>query len=381
MRSKNCIMKEEFVNMEIRGFLIFLLCSGALGCQYAHYLHISVPKLEALSGSCLLIPCEFTLASPHTLDLSQPVVAIWSKTYFTTSSDNVHNFFNSGMPSLRSPMKMIGDLKRQNCTTLFSDLNTTHSDKYYFRVENGQTRPVSINCSALTPCPHSPPKLTWNLQQEPPQNLVQNPDGTFSTSIQHSLTLSDKHHGLEVICAAEYPGTGGHRRAQTTLPLSVDCKHDCSSRAWPPVHSFSWFRVSSQGPQRVHGGQIYSFIFNSTTQESTSVRPRIKSDNRTLQLSNYKVHLSSIFLCLVSCFKKKTPPETQTEIYEEVHVQEDSVLYGEVVFTQSATKKPAATVQRTEEPEETIYSQVRVSKAAGSQAQPTEELYATVKKS
>ncbi|KAK7922325.1 hypothetical protein WMY93_009227 [Mugilogobius chulae] len=234
------------------------------------------------------------------------------------SSDNIHNFFNSAMPSLRSPMKMIGDLKRQNCTTLFSDINTTHSDKYYFRVENEQFRStdmcdflqinvqdsawkpsvhlsgvkkehqtVSINCSALTPCPHSPPKLTWNLQQEPPQNLVQTPDGTFSTSIQHSLTLSDKHHGLEVICAAVYPGTGGHRRAQATLPLSVDyspkdtslwlkanpslsvgekVNMSCSSRAWPPVHSFSWFRVSSQGPQRVYGGQIYSFIFNSTTQ-------------------------------------------------------------------------------------------------------------------
>ncbi|XP_072290253.1 B-cell receptor CD22-like [Eucyclogobius newberryi] len=443
--------------MPTRIFLILLLSSGASGCPYAQNLFISVPKLEALSGSCLLIPCTFKPAPEYEylLDLTKPVEAIWSKTYPYLGNPIIPMFFHSARTSLTSPMEMVGNLNQKNCTTLFSNINTSHSDTYYFRIENHKFKAtglcesslqinvrespwspkvqvdgtqreqetVTITCSALTPCPNSPPQLTWNLQPKPPQNVSQNSDGTFITSIQHKMTLSEKQHGLEVRCSAAYPVTGGQKRAEgavslnvqyspkntnvllsviTSLPVGQAVNLNCSSSAWPPVHSFSWFRVSSQGQQRVHEGQVYNFILNETTQGEyfCQAKNQIGEQNSPA----IKVHgaedkpplpwkpivgagVGLLTLICVAVFiwyltsKSRAPKEEQTNAtHEEVHKEAETVLYGQLVFSKSAPHKSSATVQHAEDPEETVYSQVRVSKAAGSKTPPTEDLYATVNK-
>lgn len=289
--------------MEAHIFLILLLCSSAVGaCVYTQQVAISVPNLEALSGSCLLIPCTFNTSRSDNprFDPTKPVTGIWRK-------NNFH-----GTNVLDSKVNIIGDLHKKNCTTLFSDINSADSDKYYFRIENGgfkvtdpcsalqikvkdspwrpsvqisgplrENESVTVTCSAQTPCPHSPPKLSWNLHQNPPHTLVTNTDGTFSTSIQQKMTLSDRHHGFQVNCSAVYPVDGGEKKsdrsvslrvkyaprdtsvqftADTSLSLGRSVNLSCSSRAWPPVN-ITWFRVTSDGPQRVHEGHVYSLIF------------------------------------------------------------------------------------------------------------------------
>ncbi|KAJ0049717.1 hypothetical protein NL108_000555 [Boleophthalmus pectinirostris] len=443
-------MAAGFVKMEIYIFVILLLCSGALGCNYRRALSITVPNLEALSGTCLLIPCTFSFSTTYKLDLTNPVVAIWSKTHPNLGRPGDPLFFHSAMPSLSSPMKMIGDLRQKNCTTLFSDINTSHSDKYYFRIQNhkfiatalcdpfnitvqespwtpsvqvsGSQREqetVTITCSAPSPCPEAPPKLTWSLQPEPPHSMLQNSNGTFTTSVQLQMRLSEQHHGLKVHCSAVYPVKGGQKSADKTISLSVEYSPkntsvwlstntslsegqsvnlSCSSRAWPPVQNFSWFRVTSQGPQRVHEGNIYSLIFNRATQGEYFCQaknqvgkqnsPTINLQGETLEYElPWKPILGgSIGLLILICIavfishhiisKSRAPKEAQIEIYENVHKEEDTVLYGEVVFTKSTTSRPGAKVHQTENPEETIYSQVKVGPIY-----PTEDLYATVKKS
>ncbi len=89
---------------------------------------------------------------------------------------------------------------------------------------------VTITCSAPTPCPHSPPKLSLNLHQHPPHTTVSNTDGTFTTSIQQKMTLSDRHDGLQVNCAAVYPVDGGEKRADSSVSLRVECKWTHSLR-------------------------------------------------------------------------------------------------------------------------------------------------------
>lgn len=175
---------------------------------------------------------------------------------------------------------------------------------------------VTITCSAFTPCPHSPPKLTWNLQQDSHNKIEENTDGTFTTKIQETITLSDQHDGYNISCSATYPvNEGKHvKTAEETKTLSVSCKttrvcywilsaHDtnkgsysgsdvtlishisvtfssdapkdtsvsisasagswvnltCSSRAKPPVSSFTWFRNSKDGLMNVAEGHFYSF--------------------------------------------------------------------------------------------------------------------------
>uniref|UniRef100_A0AAQ4RYP3 Ig-like domain-containing protein n=1 Tax=Gasterosteus aculeatus aculeatus TaxID=481459 RepID=A0AAQ4RYP3_GASAC len=210
-------------------------------------------------------------------------------------------------------MSFTGDLSQKNCTTLFSSLNTTYTDTYYFRVENEaflataecdglqitvkdsppkprieisadvkEKESVSISCSASTPCPHSPPQLTWNLQPDSHHTMEENTDGTFTTRIQKSITLSHEHDGFIITCSARYPVNEGKdvktSEERKTLSVSYAPKNTsvsispsgwvsagsrviltCSSRAKPPVSRFTWFKTSRDAPIKVSEGDFYSF--------------------------------------------------------------------------------------------------------------------------
>ncbi|KAM4544066.1 B-cell receptor CD22-like [Fundulus diaphanus] len=203
-----------------------------------------------------------------------------------------------------------GNLRQKNCTTVFSDINKSQEDKYFLRIENGgykatacstplhitvqdspwspsinipvdlkEHQSVPISCSALTPCPHSPPELTWSLQQDSHRQTEKNTEGTFTTKIQETITLSDTHDGYNISCSATYPVNGGSKTAETEVTLSVSyapkdtsasispsglvsagswVELSCSSRAKPPA-SFTWFRNSKHGAINVSVGQVYSF--------------------------------------------------------------------------------------------------------------------------
>ncbi|XP_014830192.1 PREDICTED: B-cell receptor CD22-like [Poecilia mexicana] len=201
---------------------------------------------------------------------------------------------------------MIGNLREKNCTTVFPDLKTSYTDTYYLRIENGKFKApdicqplhitvkdspwspsinvpsdlkehqsVTVTCSAFTPCPHSPPQLTWNLQQDSLRQTEKNTDGTFTTKIQETITLSDTHDGYNIRCSARYPVIGGNKTAETEVTLSVSyaprntsasispsglvsagswVELSCSSRAKPV--NFTWFRNGI----KVSEIQNYSFI-------------------------------------------------------------------------------------------------------------------------
>ncbi|XP_067341537.1 sialic acid-binding Ig-like lectin 13 isoform X2 [Channa argus] len=301
--------------MDLLGMLLSVLfVSGASAdCPMKPDLFITAPKkMEALSGSCLMIPCNFRPNPEEGFSSTREIFGVWIKndSRFGPNPNNV--IFNSSGTVNINPMKITGNLREKNCTTVFSNLTTTHTDTYYFRIENepfkatascdslqitvkdSAPRPiikipgdlkekesVTITCSALTPCPHSPPKLTWTLQQDPHTNIV-NTNGTFTTKIQETITLSDRHDGSTISCSATYPVNGGRdvRTAETqeTLRVSYAPKDtsasispsglvsagtwvnlSCSSRARPPVSSFTWFKSSKDGARTVSEGAFYSF--------------------------------------------------------------------------------------------------------------------------
>ncbi|XP_026035040.1 sialoadhesin-like isoform X1 [Astatotilapia calliptera] len=311
-----CSLGKEFVNMVTVGMLsVLLFVSGALAdCTKQAALSITAPeKLEALSGSCLQIPCSFRPKDEQTFISTRKIFGVWIKNYSRFGENPNNVIYNSSGAVSTYPISITGNLSQRDCTTLFSNLTTTYTDTYFFRVErerfkatadcnslqitvrDSPWRPsiaipgdlkekesVTITCSALTPCPHSPPQLTWNLQQDSHNKTEENTDGSFTTKIQQNITLSDTHDGKKISCSARYPVNQGNdtKTAETEETLSVSyapkdtsasispsglvsagswVKLTCSSRAKPPVSSFTWFKKSRDGAVKVSEGEIYSF--------------------------------------------------------------------------------------------------------------------------
>ncbi|XP_028425170.1 vascular cell adhesion protein 1 [Perca flavescens] len=439
---------------------VFFLSSALAACSKDTSLFITAPKqMEALSGSCLLIPCNFSAKSDT--EFIRTTFGVWIKTdiHFSDKTNNV--IFNSSRVNNIYPMSITGDLRQKNCTTLFSSLITSYTDKYFFRIENGpflatavcdpleitvqdspprprieiphdlkEKESVTISCSASTPCPHSPPKLTWNLQQDPPNNIEENRDRTFTTKIQKNITLSDTHDGFTINCSATYPVNEGREvktaEERKTLNVSYAPKNTsvsislsglvsavswvnltCSSRAKPPA-SFSWFKNSKDGAIRVAEGDFYSFnvtdgrvyycvATNDLGNETSIIHLGIKGEVSS-QLGPILGGIVGIviLLCLAVCVwrLKSTHPtaqQTQSQTAEELTVEEparktqeeEDIHYGEIDFSRQRPEPSSSSEQDRGQQQDTLYAQVKVSKKANSRTQTAEgpeDLYAQVKK-
>ncbi|XP_035981015.1 sialic acid-binding Ig-like lectin 13 [Fundulus heteroclitus] len=407
-------------------------------------LNITAPNnIEALSGSCLEIPCSFNTVNPN-YDNKRTVNGVWMKgsSHFWYVPKVV--IFHSSRSVNTFSLNIIGNLTEKNCTTLFPNLNTSFTDRYFFRIENGnykatacadpvnitvkdspwspsinipadlkEHQSVTISCSALTPCPHSPPELTWNLQQDSHRQTEKNTEGTFTTKIQETITLSDTHDGYNIRCSATYPVNGGNKTAETEVTLSVSyapkdtsasispsglvsagswVELSCSSRAKPPA-SFTWFRNSKHGAINVSVGQVYSFnateggeyycvATNDLGHQTSSVILLINKDSvyRDAILVGSIVLISLIAVC-VWCLRSKCPTlqQSQSQTEEDAAVQipanetEEELQYGEVNVLQ---RRPEASSGSGKDrgQQEMVYSQVKMS------ADTTDYLYAEVNK-
>ncbi|XP_037613402.1 B-cell receptor CD22-like [Sebastes umbrosus] len=302
--------------------LSVFLVSGALAdCPEESALFINTPKqMEALSGSCLQIPCNFSfnINAQETFDGTRTTFGVWIKSSTRVAKNQNNVIFNSSRMNNIYPMSLTGDLSQKNCNTLFSSVNTSYTDWYYFRIENRpflaiascdplqitvkdspprpsieisgdlkENQSVTITCSAFTPCPHFPPELTWTLQQNPHNKIEENTDRTFTTKIQTTFTLSDEHDGFIITCSARYPVNEGKdvktAEERTTLSVSYSPRDTsvvisptdpvsvgsvvnltCSCRG-NPVVNFVWFMTSDGRLEIIKvDAQVYGFMVTSS---------------------------------------------------------------------------------------------------------------------
>ncbi|XP_017164291.1 sialic acid-binding Ig-like lectin 7 isoform X2 [Poecilia reticulata] len=286
---------------------VSFLSGRPTGCEEDKGFIFTAPReIEALSGACLQIPCSFTVKPQHKFNPRRKTFGFWLKPGAPILNSPKNVVYNSKQLKNKYDMNITGNLREKNCTTVFSKINSEQADKYYFRVENGPfkisaiCKPVKVNvrdsawrprieisgdmkemnsviitCSAFTPCPQSPPKLTWNLEPDHRRLTEKNTDGTFTDKIQKNITLSDTHDGFNITCFVRYPVDGGkHKFAKAEVTLSVfyapkntsasiSLSKDgwvnltCSSRANPPVSFFTWFRNGTNGAMQVADGDVY----------------------------------------------------------------------------------------------------------------------------
>ncbi|XP_038840562.1 myelin-associated glycoprotein-like [Salvelinus namaycush] len=170
-------------------------------------------RLDGLTGSCMQIPCSFDIPGQNKYTFNSAILTsgVWTKEspYFDVCPDRV--IFNSSETVNRFQGTITGNMSQKNCTTVFFNVTTNYTNIFYFRIESQPFRAtdieksvdivvrdlpsspiltvsgevkegtsVSLNCSAVAPCPEHPPELTWTLPtQFTTENQLQNsPVGT-----------------------------------------------------------------------------------------------------------------------------------------------------------------------------------------------------------
>ncbi|XP_027860071.1 myeloid cell surface antigen CD33-like isoform X1 [Xiphophorus couchianus] len=408
---------------------VFLLSGVQTGCNNKNpNLKITAPEeMEALSGSCLLIPCSFR-AIPEKpgekFDNNREIFGVWIKSDSAFENNKKNVIYNSSQSQNSYAVNISGNLREKNCTSVFSNVKSNQADKYFFRMENGPFRAtancdpvnitvrdsawsprieisgdmkeknsVTVTCSALTPCPQSPPGLTWNLQPNPHRQMERNKDGTFTTTIQQNITLSEIHDGYNITCSARYPVDGGkNKTANTKVALSVSyapketsaarwMELNCSSRVKPPISCFTWVENSKHTAMIVAEGDVRLTVYEEET--------HCCEFSGNLLIPLITVTAVAVLIFLVAWFLKSrrtAVQHNQTKAPEEPGVQPPSnerreeLHYVDVNFI----KKPTCASESTSRgQQETLYAQVKVSEPENGPAETADSsdpFYSTVQK-
>ncbi|XP_052339876.1 B-cell receptor CD22-like isoform X2 [Oncorhynchus keta] len=286
---------------------------GVLVCFGQRDLITTMPdRLDVLTGSCVQIPCSFDIPDQHKDTFNSTILlsGVWIKENFGRLPDNV--IFNSSKTVNRYQGKITGNMSQMNCTTVFFNVTTNYTNIYFLRIESQPYRatdpdksinivvrdlpsspiitvsgevkegtPVSLNCSAVAPCPEHPPELTWTLptQFTPENQLQEKSDQTKSVLSTVTFTPSYLHHEKNITCTAVYPVGTSNKTAEHNMMLNVSfspkdtsasispadpvlvgsCVNlTCSSTANPPVTNFTWFKISGGKRTQVASGQSYT---------------------------------------------------------------------------------------------------------------------------
>ena len=113
-------------------------------------LNASMPnKMEALSDTCLQIPCSFDAVPSNLLHKNKPFIVFWLKSTQDFGPHPESVVFNGSKTNNIYPISIIGNMSEYNCTTVFTNMNSSYADVYNFRVEGTSFR-ATDTCNHLT---------------------------------------------------------------------------------------------------------------------------------------------------------------------------------------------------------------------------------------
>ncbi|XP_064176472.1 myelin-associated glycoprotein-like [Anguilla rostrata] len=330
-----------------RFILIGCLLQGALGSDWAVWMPQSI---EALIGSCVLIPCRFEIPSEFNSDLLEDPSSVngkWKK-------DETIVFDSSSQSASSLHGKITGGLIQKNCTTVLENLPKNYSHgRYKFRLEcnnrlkwnfeqsvqinitGSPPKPkftpervevmegtsVSLSCSAAAPCPKLPPNLTWTPRlNDSVDHLQENEDQTKSVSSVLTFTASHLHHRQKIICRALYTlqklDTQRTSKASMILKVRYAPKNTsvsvspsgsviedssvtltCSSNANPAVQNYTWYKVNGTEMNAVGTGQNLTF---NVTESSGSEQYYCEAQNEHGKENSTTVRLNVIYMPQIS---------------------------------------------------------------------------------
>ncbi|XP_064862998.1 sialic acid-binding Ig-like lectin 13 isoform X1 [Oncorhynchus nerka] len=437
--------------------------SGVLACFGQRDLIATMPdRLDVLTGSCIQIPCLFDIPDQNKYTFNSTILTsgVWIKgnPYFGGHPDSV--IFNSTEMVNRYQGKITGNMSQKNCTTVVFNVTTNYTNIYFFRIESQPFRatdpdksvnivvsdlpsspiltvsgevkegtPVSLNCSAVAPCPEHPPELTWTLptQFTTENQLQENPDQTKSVLSTVTFTPSYLHHEKNITCTAVYPVGTSNKTAEHNMMLNVSfspkdtstsispadpvlvgsCVNlTCSSTANPPVTNFTWFQISGGKTTQIASGQSYTLnvtVGNGGLYycegrnshgcgKSNEVQLAIKGQGEVIGFAAGTLG-AFLLISLISLFvwrrnsrlhdglERTDSPQGQNspvgtvctnqatageEPEKPAEDQPEEIQYGDIDFSKLQTKETPAAAQDRVQGQESVYAEVNVT---GSRAQ------------
>ncbi|XP_067284557.1 sialic acid-binding Ig-like lectin 7 [Pseudorasbora parva] len=225
--------------------LLFSFLLQGVSCRN---FNISLPeRIEALSGSCVIIKCTFEIEEKYdTYLIESAATGIWRKDGVSTNNQ----VFNSRDPNSRFKGEITGTLHEKNCTTIFYDVSSDHSGKYYFRIESDglkykyesspstinviesppkptvklieeqevmEESSVSLRCSAESLCSSPPPTLTWSSTPRIPLSEIRQQELISDLN----FTATHRHHRVTFTCTITYQLQDKNKTAQDNITLHV----------------------------------------------------------------------------------------------------------------------------------------------------------------
>ncbi|XP_033968688.1 myelin-associated glycoprotein-like isoform X9 [Trematomus bernacchii] len=347
--------------------VVLLLLQGSLCLTW----EITMPlRIDGLTGSCVKVPCTFNFDSTYDVNLDNSCKAIWKRGSMAGTI-----VFDSSLTGDQASGNILqgnltGNLQNKECTTIFYNMPPSHSDNYYFRIQcnnglkytystgvrittqNSLDQPtitpstleveegalVTLNCTAVAPCPILPPGLTWT----PRIGDIEEKHESESMVSVMNFTSSYLHNGQNFSCTALYKRQAGNTDLRLEkfmtlhvlyLPKNTSVSVDpsgpvqdgssvtltCTSIANPAAVNFTWFRAAGR-EEKVMGSER-DLTFNVTklsedqyycdalnvhgpgTSERVSFDvtfpPEILSSSRCIKIS-------SMIRC--SCYSQGNPP-------------------------------------------------------------------------
>ncbi|XP_056448194.1 sialic acid-binding Ig-like lectin 14 isoform X2 [Gadus chalcogrammus] len=274
---------------------VFLLCSllqGA-GC-YQRFEALMPERVTTLSGSCVTVPCSFTLEDR--IDCGDGRWEIWNQLKYSFKENPV-TFMIKGLPDaprLTPPKEPV--------------------------VEG---TPVELGCSAPSYCDTHPPTVTWTPALGLSTQLQQNDTVTSTLTFNASLL----HHGNNVSCTAAYYIPSGNKTVTSTIYKILSISYaprntsavgspclpareggclnlTCSSHANPAVSEVTWYRIHREHILKIGTGSSLSIqLWNANNVFFCEVRNDFGTEKSTvykidIQIPSQIFNIPDLVLCI-----------------------------------------------------------------------------------